>query len=987
MIATLKYLRSKYLYIFLAIGLSVLAVYLIKRSEISFDFIGNISWYLMLLVFLCLILVIVYLYKKNSGDKKTSEKEIVSSLIEPYEKFYSLLASTLNKVGINSDRYIYAKPWYLFIGNNGAGKSSIINNSELTFERSEEVDLINRKIQASNGPVQFYLSSEAVIVERVEEENSDGNWPEFLKWLNNKKKGRPLNGLVVSIDIESLVNSSVNERKVLAKKVTDEVRSLNDLLGIRLPVYLVVTKVDLLEGFTEFYAEDSTEDFEDSLFCFTFPLAIDSKQGSDMDWAGTFSEQYGVLIDYLNESLQERIINEDISVEVYAFVRQMIGFKTILYSFLSEVFKESAHSTYPLLRCIFFTSSEQQSLPFNAVAESVSNLFGAPELVYLQRRGYSKNIFIKNIFLKKILPESGLVGDSFYVQKKQLRSHIVQYVICGLLVVLASSAWSYYYQSNKLSANNVLSGLESYSAIDKNRKITSPEDHLQGLNILREALDEYAIGGKKTGIFSDLGLYKGGLINPSVEKTYRKLISDGFFNSLITDMLSSKIQIGEKDSLEGFKTLRIVRLISESANQINLSANEIKLLKQYKQSIVIPRMEQRWQQRFSGDAKKQNELMKHLSYGLEHVGVELNLSQQVKLKKLQTTLANVSLPRRLYNQLRIESEYELGQGLSLRHEIGGSFDEIFSQNSRGNIKELDGATIPAFLTFNGFHEFYVPRYKALMSMVALDTWAMGRIENPKYFSDADIKRFQSLINDMYLDDYKKAWVNAASSINLIEFENDLGIAVKRLNSLAVSDSPYRSLLRTIKRNTILLTEKQPLVIKNTDDKDIDDPNIVSLKSALVTPQLKLDIVTPLKKYFHIYNDFLDSPEDRDSAYIDDIEAALTKLYDYMSDIQQNQVLGDNKGYALKKVMQRLELKSDDDPFYLVYRLASGLAQPMQGHLNYGNLMFMTSIARRYMVGIHLVGIASTKSHRMILRVSFLQGALQPFFMRSILHQL
>ncbi len=489
----------------------------------------------------------------ESGDELLSQDDSESLLSKCYEEFYHLLVSTWNKVSITTEKNIYAKPWYLFLGDKNSGKSNIIDRSNLTFERVEEVGLINEKIKNIKGPVQYYLSREAVIVEKKVRNNDDNIWLSFIKWLSYRRENKPLNGLILSVDIESLINSTVNERKLLAKKIARELISLNDLLGLRLPVYLVITKLDLLQGFMEFYENDSTKNYEELLFCFTFPLDGEYGKSKDINILNIFSTQYDSLIKRLNNALQEKIIDDSVSDDVYFFVRQMIGFKSILHLFLSEIFKESAHSTYPLLRSIFFTSSEQQSLPFNAVAENVSNFFDMPGVIYSRRKGYSKDFFIKNIFSKKILPESGLVSDNFYVQKRLLKNHILQYAICGLLVIFVSSAWTYYYQSNRQSASNVLSVLESYSDFERGDFFSSPEKYLKALNTMRGALDEYSAGYKRSNIFSDFGLYKGDLIRPSLEKTYNQLISDGFFKSIISRILSYRAYGGDNNSLKKLK--------------------------------------------------------------------------------------------------------------------------------------------------------------------------------------------------------------------------------------------------------------------------------------------------------------------------------------------------------------------------------------------------------------------------------------------------
>ena len=78
-------------------------------------------------------------------------------------------------------------------------------------------------------------------------------WLAFLGLLKRTRARQPLNGVLVAIALSDIAAAPPPERLAHARAIRRRVKELYDQLGVRVPVYAVFTKADLIAGFTEFF--------------------------------------------------------------------------------------------------------------------------------------------------------------------------------------------------------------------------------------------------------------------------------------------------------------------------------------------------------------------------------------------------------------------------------------------------------------------------------------------------------------------------------------------------------------------------------------------------------------------------------------------------------------------------------------------------------------------------------------------------------------
>ena len=107
---------------------------------------------------------------------------------------------------------------------------------------------------------------------------------------------RPLNGAVLLVDMTKLFAQTEKERRDLAFVLRARLTELGGELGTRLPLYVVMSKFDLLDGFEELFAKLPAREREE-VQGFTFTLA----SVKDFDtWLEELGEAYQRFIEQLD---------------------------------------------------------------------------------------------------------------------------------------------------------------------------------------------------------------------------------------------------------------------------------------------------------------------------------------------------------------------------------------------------------------------------------------------------------------------------------------------------------------------------------------------------------------------------------------------------------------------------------------------------------------------------------------------------------------
>ncbi|MFO6422445.1 type VI secretion system membrane subunit TssM [Motilimonas sp. KMU-193] len=848
--------------------------------------------------------------------QKLQRQQQHESLLEqnPIQRFVERQERELNGVlqrlkhSLNSRNYLYSLPWYLVLGLENAGKTSLINRSGQRFVLSS---VMRASGEQSENPYSFdwWIGDKAVLIDpdgelltqqSTQAGDSDGLernlWLHFIHWLEQKRSRRPLNGVVIALDIAHLASSDVAERKAYAYLIRARLRELMETLSTRLPVYITLTKLDLLHGFEPFFREYSKEQ-RDEVLGFTFSL--DSVAQFD-SWLQEFDHEYEQFLRRFaamipNALMQSR--NSDEKAAIYSLHRQMAGLKRVLLQFFHDALSSDQFSTSALVRGVYFSSVFQQGVPVNAFVDAAAARYGMNESINrAQNAKNSTTYFTPNLFSKIIYPEAGLAGDNFRVAKQKRRLIGLSFVACSLASFLLVPAWYNYYQKNSQSADAVLQKVAKFNQLRADYTVDpTGKNLLEPLNLIRSATLEYGFFRDKPKYISDMGLYQGHLIGPEVEETYLKLLSYHYLPSLMTGVAKQLAQ-APQGSDEKLAELRILRMLTDN------SGRQDELIQAYFAAY--------WQQAFTGNRDMQEQLMGHLNYALEHTDLQLARSEGIAdaetvlapydqlIANAQKELLQLPIEQRIFRGLQKQAEVELGGPLALRAVIGPVYDLVFD-NQQQQVE------IARLLTKQGFERFFVPNTTEISELALIDTWVLGLRDNIN-FSDEDKKVLQAKVHDLYQQAYIASWDEALAGVRIKNFK-DINDAVMILSELTSSAKPLNRVLATLSDNTQLFPAMP-------DDE-------VAKQALKRSAQYK--VASDIAGDFIALNEMLEAKGDK-PAYLDEVNQSIAALHEYLKEIQ----LSPDQGRAALAATQKRIGLTDADPIYALQRVAEGLPAPL-----------------------------------------------------------
>src|SRR5579862_1994000 len=243
--------------------------------------------------------------KKNddalvSGVTQTAADPSIAASAEEVAAMREKLSSalTLLKKASKSRGYLYEQPWYAIIGPPGAGKTTALLNAGLSFPLAAEMGQSAVAGVGGTRMCDWWFTEQAVLIDtagRYTTQDSDSavdkaGWQAFLGLLKRTRARQPLNGVLVAIALSDIAAAPPTERLAHARAVRRRVKEVYDQLGVRVPVYAVFTKADLIAGFTEFF-DDLDRELRGQVWGVTFPL-----NKSEAGTAGLFGGEFSLLV-------------------------------------------------------------------------------------------------------------------------------------------------------------------------------------------------------------------------------------------------------------------------------------------------------------------------------------------------------------------------------------------------------------------------------------------------------------------------------------------------------------------------------------------------------------------------------------------------------------------------------------------------------------------------------------------------------------------
>ncbi len=322
------------------------------------------------------------------------ERQELKDLQVRWKESVDLLRASNIKRGISDP--IYAIPWYIIIGESGAGKTTAIKNAKLNSPVS---DITRTAGLAATENCDWWFLDNAIILDTagrytipVDESADKEEWEELLVLLAKYRRREPVNGLIVTVSAEKLLFADPMTLRADGQSIRKRIDQLMRVSGAKFPVYFLVTKMDMVYGFADTFLKLPSDDTNQTAGY----LNSDEHAG----WEKIVEQTFAVTGERLHEIrtgiIESSADNPDPGTLI--FLQEFMSLKTALKEFTKSVFEENPYQETPILRGIYFSSARQDSESHSRFLE----MAGQPA-VGESGKTLSRGLFLQDFF-GQILP-------------------------------------------------------------------------------------------------------------------------------------------------------------------------------------------------------------------------------------------------------------------------------------------------------------------------------------------------------------------------------------------------------------------------------------------------------------------------------------------------------------------------------------------------------------------------------------------------------
>lgn len=698
-----------------------------------------------------------------------------------------------------SSQYLYQLPWYVIIGASGSGKTTALANSGLQFPLADRFGKTALRGIGGTRNCDWWFTNEAVLLDTAgryttqesEKVQDAGEWLQFIELLRKYRRRQPINGVVVTISISDLLTQSTDASRQQAVNLRRRLSELHEQLGIRFPVYVLVTKVDLLKGFLAWFAGyDKAQ--RDQVWGFTFPW--EQAKLADFDLMGRFTQEFSLLQQRLTAELPDTMLKEHdakMRAEAWLFPQEFAALRPLLSDYLNTVFARSNFETEFSPRGIYFASGTQEGLPFDRVMGELNRSWSLPAANANEGEnwdavsketpipgGKGRSYFIRNLLQNIIFQEAGIAEQNRWWVLRNRAVIWSGYAILVALLFILGGVWLTSYGNNKAYLADIerrVPQIEQQSKALQNsaqRDLFSWVPLFNGLLALPKS-QEFDVNDPP--LSRRMGLYRGYDVSNASLTLYQKALQQILLPAVamrITTWLRNDDGSDVEYSYEALKAYLMLYQAQEYDGKFLLSWVMLNLQRDLPQNITQAQLRQ---------------LKAHLAKLLEpQIQSSPYAKDEALIARERALINHQPLSARVYGRLKRLLEHDDNlKPVSLAMLGGPQSELVFSRKSGKPISE----GVPGLYTPEGYWNVFNSQIGSVASTLHDDdVWVLGSapLQEGKQQTDNSVRQ-------LYIRDYISHWDQYLEDIQLNN-SPDLSARINVVRLLSASNSPLRRLV-------------------------------------------------------------------------------------------------------------------------------------------------------------------------------------------------
>lgn len=767
----------------------------------------NSTWLKVLLAALPVIvwlLVLVFLVRRalkrdaalvagaTQVDEKAAKASAAAAAASEEEKAVAgRLAEALaamKAAGAGKGGYLYERPWYVLIGPPGSGKTTAIRSSGLDFPLAEG------RVSGVGGTrnCDWWISEQAVLIDtagRYTTQDSDAasdkaGWERFLELLRRERPRQPLNGVIVAFGADMLSRLDPAGREQHAQTVRRRVRELEQRLGQRLPVYFLVSKADLIVGFTEFF-DDLDKETRAQVWGMTF-----APENTPEGPVAKFGAEFGALVQRLQDRVLERLQAErgaEQRARIAGFPAQFASLEGPLAAFMQSAFGGSKLDPAPFVRGLYFTSGTQEGTPIDRLTGALSRTFGLDPRRPAAVMGQKGRSFFLGRLLRDVVFNEARLAVRDPGQERRRRWVQIGAIAGSVVLLLIGVALGWHALDIEGSRGQaVAKAVDASEASAKGLPLDTVAANDELVRVLPYLDSARVLPPAARGPGGKLGLSQEDKLVAAGQLAYRHALERVLLPRMLA-RLERQIRAGMQKPAYLYVATRIYLMLGR---QGPLDA-----------SLVKEWMAADWAQSYPGSvaAPTRDKLQAHLDAMLAQDYTTYALDG-VLVDEARRIFSRLPMSERVYARLR--STASEAPPWRPADALGPAGQRLFALQSGRPLAE---AAVPGLFTIEGLYRTFLPRLPKAITEAASESWVLG----PQAAAAAsDPQQLEPAVLGLYAQEYISEWQALLDSLVLAPFGSPTN-AAEALNVLGAPNSPLRDLVQGIARQLTPSTPPPP----------------------------------------------------------------------------------------------------------------------------------------------------------------------------------
>ncbi|WP_175689523.1 type VI secretion system membrane subunit TssM [Burkholderia anthina] len=631
-----------------------------------------------------------------------------------------------------------------------------------------------------------------------------GEWLGFLGMLRRHRPRAPINGALLVVDVATLARTGEQKRIAEAAALRARLVELRSELGIHFPVYVLVTKMDRLTGFVEYFSDLATESRAQA-WGVTLPYGKGAAEKSGLHVR--YRDELMQLSERVFDMVHTRLQDEDETIkrrQLVALPEEFSALIAPLVDLIDRVFLDSRYDDTQLhstLRGVYFTSAQQGGNPVVAERDTVVQRLAPKhgQMGAIDGHEGNRSFFLHDVLTRVVFPEAHLVSPNLRWEYRYRLLRVIGHALALLLFVWFALGLRVSFGNNS----------DYVDAIGRKAQALTGRVTQLYKGPKPEAVPDTLTEAHYLPTFPNLDLsdpgsaWRYGLYAPPGIVTESGRTYDALEDNLLVPQIVRRMEdvmsgaIASKDPKAAYDALRVYLMLYDTAK---FNAADVKAwvlddwAKNDSAAIFGGRasMIEHVQQLFSGDRVVKSPLIRN----------------DALIQQARAFLDGSNATDRLYQRAKAAMQKEAPDEFTLLRAVGPQAGTVFTRASGQPLSR----GVPGLFTFDGYRNVFDKRLAEFVQIARDDdAWVMGR----SYLGEAQKKTAEIVSNATRVDDaltdavrreylmeYAQQWDAFLNDIRTVS-GTSLAFNLQVLRSFAAPDSPLARLARAAVHETTL----------------------------------------------------------------------------------------------------------------------------------------------------------------------------------------